>query len=298
MKIHLHQVDAFTDEMFGGNPAGVVTNADGLSDDQMRAIAREMNLSETAFVLKPKTASADVRLRFFTPAGAEIKFCGHATVGALYQLARLGLCGPKGKVPKPTRVQTNAGVLEMSVSRDVQGEPQVTFVAPDVKMEPYQLQGKEFTSAFGIPAEVLWPEGTVLIDRELNYIYAPIRSLKNLANLHLNFARIRTKFEAERIVVFCLYTKETFRPGADLHARGLAPLVGIDEDPFTGSSMAGLVHAAKHNQIIPPDQQDMVIEQGDFVGRPGIATIHHDSASNELAVTAQAKQVFSTEMEV
>lgn len=298
MKIHLHQVDAFTDEMFGGNPAGVVTNADGLRDDQMRAIAREMNLSETAFVLKPKTKDADVKLRFFTPAGSEIKFCGHATVGTLYQLARLGLYGLKGKAPKPTRVETNAGVLEMSVSRDEQGEPQVTFAAPSVTMEPYHLQGKAFTSAFGIPAEALLPRSTILIDRELNYVYIPIRSLKNLSNLQFNFVRIRTKFGPENIIVFCLFTKETLSEDSNLHARGLAPLVGVDEDPFTGSSMAGLVRAAKYNKALQPGQQEILIEQGNFIGRPGMASIHHDPVTDVLTVTAKATQVFSTEVEV
>lgn len=298
MKIQLHQVDAFTNKIFGGNPAGVVTNADGLHEEQMRAIAREMNLSETAFVLKSTTKDADVKLRFFTPDGSEIKFCGHATVGTLYQLARLGLYELKGKTSKSMRVETNAGILEMSVSRDERTEPQVTFTAPSVKMEPYHLQGTKFTSAFGIPAEVLLPHGTILIDRGLNYLYIPVRSLKNLSNLHFNFERIRIKFAAENIIVFCLFTKETFDEDSDLHARGLGPLIGVNEDPFTGSSMAGLVHAAKYNQMIELQQQDIKVEQGHFIGRPGIARIHHNPTTGELTVTARAKQVFSTEVEL
>lgn len=96
--IDLHQVDAFTDKLFGGNPAGVVTNADGLTEEEMQKIAREMNLSETAFVLKPTQDGADVRLCFYTPPGDRIKFCGHATIGTLFQLAQLNLYGLGAKV--------------------------------------------------------------------------------------------------------------------------------------------------------------------------------------------------------
>src|SRR5581483_3751660 len=128
----IHQVDAFTDQLFGGNPAGVVTNADQLTDEEMVKIAREMNLSETAFVLQP-TGEADVKLRFFTPAAAEIKFCGHATVGALFQLAQLSMFGLGKSGDNAVRVETNAGVLNMSVLNEKAQVPRVSFGAPAVK---------------------------------------------------------------------------------------------------------------------------------------------------------------------
>src|ERR1700733_1589477 len=87
----IHHIDSFTNVMFGGNPTVTVLNADSLTDEEMKKIAREMNLSETGFVLSSQ--KADFRLRFFTPPGDEIKFCGHATVGALCAIAREGLFG-------------------------------------------------------------------------------------------------------------------------------------------------------------------------------------------------------------
>ena len=113
-KIEIHQVDAFTDELFGGNPAGVVTNADLLSESEMQQIAREMNLSETAFVLSATDPEADLRLRFFTPANTEIDFCGHATVGALAQLAWNGKLAATGR--QSVTVETKAQTLPMEVS--------------------------------------------------------------------------------------------------------------------------------------------------------------------------------------
>ncbi len=79
----VYQIDAFTEKRFEGNPAGVVANADGLTDFQMQAIARELNNSETAFILSPTGSDHDVRIRFFTPA-IEVPTCGHATISAHY----------------------------------------------------------------------------------------------------------------------------------------------------------------------------------------------------------------------
>jgi len=296
MKIDLHQVDAFTDQLFGGNPAGVVTNADGLSDEQMKKIAREMNLSETAFVLPSQTA--DVRLRFFTPDGSEIKFCGHATVGTLHQLAKLELYGLTGAESKTIEVETGAGVLGMTISRDDSGDPRVTFVAPKVVLEPYRLQGEAFAAAFSISPEALLPNGKILIDRKLNYVYVPIRSLKHLGSLQFDFNNIRKQFAKENIIVFSFFTNETINDQSDLHARGLAPLVGVDEDPFTGSSMAGVISVAKQNQLVDATKQELRVEQGNFIGRPGNALVRHNLKTNEIAVTAQAVGVFSTQLEL
>lgn len=287
--IDLHQVDAFTNQIFGGNPAGVVTNADGLGDEQMLSIAREMNLSETAFVL-PATGKADLKLRFFTPA-TEVDFCGHATVATLFQLARLELFGLGGDSKSGVRVETNIGVLDMSVAPGTNGQPQITFIAPSVKMTAYNLQGTAFAEKFGLPADAILKDSQILIDQNLNYLYIPIDSRK-LGDLQFDFARIRQQFAKEKIVVFCLFATQK----SALQARGLAPLVGIDEDPFTGSMQAGLVHAAKQNGLVDLSQEKIVVKQGQFIGRPGFAEVFYND--QQTAVTATAVQVFSTKMEI
>jgi trans-2,3-dihydro-3-hydroxyanthranilate isomerase len=85
----IYWVDAFTDRPFQGNPAVVVPQADGLTDFQMQQIAREVNCSETAFVLTAATPEADFRLRWFTPT-QEVDLCGHATIAAFHALAQEG----------------------------------------------------------------------------------------------------------------------------------------------------------------------------------------------------------------
>ena len=115
-KIQVHQVDAFTREPFTGNPTGVVLNADGLTEAQMLAIARELNNAETAFILSADGADHTVRARFFTPR-SEAGFVGHATVAAQYVLSRrheaprrrVARVRPRTRTPRPPRTGPGAG---------------------------------------------------------------------------------------------------------------------------------------------------------------------------------------------
>ncbi|MDH3252028.1 MAG: PhzF family phenazine biosynthesis isomerase, partial [Ignavibacteria bacterium] len=112
----IRQVDAFTDVPHTGNPAGVVTRADGLTDVQMQSIAREMALSETVFVLSPTLPSADLRIRWFTPK-CEVRLCGHATIAAFHALAEDGMSGMDRVGSHRFTVETLSGVLPVTVER-------------------------------------------------------------------------------------------------------------------------------------------------------------------------------------
>ena len=92
MKIRLKHIDAFTDTPLTGNPAGVVVNAEGLTDQQMQKVAFEVAASETAFILPAETPDAQLRIRWFTPT-AEVPLCGHATVASFHALAEEGMFG-------------------------------------------------------------------------------------------------------------------------------------------------------------------------------------------------------------
>lgn len=291
-EIAVHQVDAFAETVFGGNPAGVVSNANSLTDAEMQNIAREMNLSETAFVLEPTVEGADLKLRYFTPS-QEVSFCGHATVGALFQLAALDMFDLGKQGESAVNVETGAGVLPARVTNE-DNVSKVTFGAPSVDMIPYRLQGNAFAEAFGVPSELVRFDGTVLLDKNLNYLYVPTTSLRMLGEQAFDFGRIREQFGKENIVVFGLFTDETVNDEADIHARGLAPNVGIDEDPFTGSMQAGLVAAAKQNGYIDAGKEHIVTEQGNFIGRPGKAEVIHNITTNDFAITASAVRVFSS----
>src|SRR5665647_460986 len=111
-KLIVYQIDSFTKERFKGNPAGVVVNADGLNDDQMQMIARELNNSETAFLFSPDDNDCDGVIRYFTPK-TEVPTCGHATIAAMYAKAieeNLDSCVLKYK--------TRIGILPFEIIKD------------------------------------------------------------------------------------------------------------------------------------------------------------------------------------
>jgi len=289
--IDLHQVDAFTDKIFGGNPAGVVTNANGLSDEEMAHIAREMNLSETVFVSRPTMAKADFQLRWFTPA-AEVDFCGHATIGALYQLARLKMYGLGEAGQQLVRVETKIGILNMWSTTKLDNII-ASFTTPVATMVEYHLQGEGFAAAFGIPVQAMLPNAKVMLNTALSDIIIPIASPEILEGLSFDFALIRERFRDERIVAFGLLAindKEEFE------VRGLAPLVGVDEDPFTGRLQAELVATAKYNGLIGQSKNDVISLQGHFMGRPGKAHVSV-GADGVTKVSGSGAHVFSTKMD-
>jgi trans-2,3-dihydro-3-hydroxyanthranilate isomerase len=291
------QVNAFTIDLAGGNPAGVVISADSLTENQMAATAIEMGLSETAFVFMPTSDQADVRLRFFTRSGLEVPLCGHATVAALFQLARLkdmfGFDDPKEETS--VRVETNVQILQATIINRA-GVIRIAFVAPEVELQPYRLQGKEFAEAFGVGSQLIDPRGTILLDSKLRYLYIPTASLDALQDQLFDSDHILQHFGDEKIKVFCLFANEGVQLMADVHARVLAPLIGIDEDAFTGSMQAGLVRAAKQGGYIRDDQPHVITEQGHSLGRPGYAQVHE--APTGTVVTAHAVYVCTTRIEV
>jgi phenazine biosynthesis protein PhzF family len=112
MKIKIYQADAFTTEPFGGNPAGVVPDATGITEEYMQKIAREMNLSETAFIIP--IDNDNFKVRFFTPV-SEVDLCGHATIASFYTLANKGYISPIDNGVKTVYQETNAGKLKVDI---------------------------------------------------------------------------------------------------------------------------------------------------------------------------------------
>jgi PhzF family phenazine biosynthesis protein len=172
MRIHIKQVDAFTETPLTGNPAGVVANAEGLSDQHMQTVAREMSVPETAFILPPSTPAANLRIRWFTPS-TEVPLCGHATVAGFHALAEEGLYGMKNPGTYSFKVETKSGILPVSVEKKGDGI--------DVL---FGLTVPEFTRAGQFKLDVMRILNISLEEFEnrmpivvANYLYVPIRRL-------------------------------------------------------------------------------------------------------------------------
>lgn len=290
----IHHIDAFTHTLFGGNPTVTVLNADSLSEAEMQKIAREMNLSETGFVLSSN--KADFRLRFFTPPGNEIKFCGHATVGALCTIARERLYGCEHSQNSLT-IETNAGMLNVEIDLSTPATPQFIFDAPKIELVPAPYKLDDVIKELGISHELIDDSKPVMLEKTNNYIYFTACDLKSLGKIKPDFQRATTFLDKDKIVVFCILATETFDSSYDIHARGFAPLVGVPEDPFTGSMQGGLAAYAINEGMIPRTKKWLGIEQGHFIDRPGFVKLEIKE-TNPICVRlhTEAVHVFASQL--
>lgn len=289
----IHHIDSFTNTLFGGNPTVTVLNADSLSENEMKKIAREMNLSETGFVLSSE--KADFRLKFFTPPGNEIKFCGHATVGALCSIAKDRLFGCiQGR--NHLSIETNAGILNIEI--DLSGQvPQFIFDAPKIELVPAPYTLEEVTQALGISKELIDDSKSLMLEKTNNYLYLTARNLNSLGKINLDIQKAINFAKKDQIVVFCILTNETFDPSYLIHARGFAPLVGIPEDPFTGSMQGGLAAYAIDQGIIDTNKKWVGVEQGHFMDRPGFVKLEIAQTDPiHVRLHGEAVHVFSSEL--
>jgi trans-2,3-dihydro-3-hydroxyanthranilate isomerase len=275
MKLHkIKHVDAFTSDPFTGNPAGVVLDARGLNEKAMLNIARELNLSETAFILPPTVKSADLQIRWFTPA-AEVPLCGHATIASFHALAESGMYGMRRPGIYRFRLQTKSGILGITVDKKVSGT-MIEFQLPIPEFRIHKKVPAALLKALRIrPSDVQ----TSLPFASESYLYLPLKKLSVIKSLQPDLNLLDDYTRAKKtlgISVFCL---ETIEQSSAVHSRFFAPAVGIVEDPVTGSANGPLgvylYQYAIHQDfpipsfLLPDGRMEFIAEQGDDIGRKG-----------------------------
>jgi PhzF family phenazine biosynthesis protein len=262
-----------------------------LAEEKMQKIAREMNLSETSFMLSSQ--KADFRLRYFTPT-KEINFCGHATIGALCALTKEGF--PESR--KKLTIETNMGLLNVEIDL-TQSTPRYSFEAPPVEFVPAPYSIEEMAKAMQVPLELFDLTKPLMLEKKHNYLYFTVKDLERLKQFNPDPGQTAEFAKKDGIVVFCALTNQTFDPRNHLHARGFAPLYGIPEDPFTGSMQSGLVAYARMHGMLDPKLKWVKTEQGHFMGRPGFVELEilNDSPF-QTKLHAEAVHVYSAEMKI
>ncbi len=281
------QVDVFTDAPFGGNPLAVFPEAEGLSSRDMQRLALEMNLSETTFVLPPRAPGADFRVRIFTPA-RELPFAGHPVVGTHWVLANLGRVDLHEPV---TRVHFELGVgvlpadLHVSAGRVdrvvmTQDRPVFLTVLEDVS---------ELAEGLGLPPEAIVETGlpAQLVSTGMPQMMVPIRSLAEVQSLdagQLNVAALGRACRAMGSDCVHVFTQEVEQPGYTVHVRMFAPLLGVPEDPATGSANGALGAYLVHHGAVPLGETTthIVVEQGAEMGRPSTLYVEVDADDEEI----------------
>lgn len=272
------QLDVFTDRAFCGNPLAVFPDAAGLSDEVMGQIAREMNLSETVFVLKPESDEVLRRLRIFTPA-REIPFAGHPIVGTWAALA------DEGVVPLPEngegwqRIFHEVGIGVLPVEIQFKDGRPVQVVMTQGKFEILNEvddahEQAEVALALGLSREDLDETLPIqVITTGLSCLAVPVRSLADLRDCRVNAQLLAEIYQRYGGTGCHVFTRETLEVGASrAHARFFAPADNIPEDPATGSACGALGGYLIHHGALTLEPEDgrykFVIEQGDFINRP------------------------------
>ncbi len=294
----LLQVDAFTDKLFGGNPAAVVFNAESLSDIEMKQITREMNLSETAFILPSEIGN--FCLRYFTPSGNEIKFCGHATVGALHAIASENEFGITKAGTYPLKVETNSGLMDMLVDYKKENEISIQFNSPEIDLVIDKYSHEVNGEALGIDIQLIDKSVPVMRDRTNNYVYLKVKSLKDLERINYDVKKAYDFAFKDGTIIFCIMVNETFDKKNQIHSRCFAPLVGVSEDPATGSAQGALAAYALLNKLISENGEIIGLEQGHFINRPSQINVKliKEKEKFKATVFARAISVFKAELKI
>lgn len=299
----IKHVDAFTSEPFYGNPAGVVLDARGLSDFTMQHIAREMNLSETAFILPATTKSADLQIRWFTPA-IEVPLCGHATVASFFALAQDGLYGMKRTGTYHFRVQTKSGILGIVVDKKFSGTV-VEFQLPVPRFRVHSKIPSTLLAALGIAASDVQSDLPFV---SASYLYLPLRKLSTLESLQPDFVKLHGANKATKTLGISVFSLETVEESSAVHSRFFAPAAGINEDPVTGSANGPLgvylyQYAIRRDYPVPSflmadGRMEFIGEQGDEIGRRGRVKIRLKVAGHgvkQVSIAGEAVTILDSE---
>jgi trans-2,3-dihydro-3-hydroxyanthranilate isomerase len=276
------QVDVFTDRVFGGNPLAVVLDADGLTAGEMQAIAREMNLSETTFVLPTERPDCAATVRIFTPA-REVPFAGHPTIGTTWVLATRGRLGGAARA----RLQEGIGPVAVELEGDPARPSFVWMRHRDATFGPEVPARAAVASALGLHEGDLLPGVPVCSGTTGSlFLYVPLRDRAAVDRAVLEVPAMRRAFGDAPLPGVFVFAPE---PPAGAYSRMFAPHTsGIPEDPATGSASGPLgAYLVAHGLVAPAEAVHLVSEQGTKMGRPSFVHIRlhaGDAAPSDIRV--------------
>lgn len=296
-KYRLYQIDSFTEEKFTGNPAGVITNADGLSEQEMQRIARELNNSETAFIFSSGSHDYDVHVRFFTPT-KEVPICGHATIAAHYARAiENGL--------STTRViqKTGAGILPVDIIRE---KDDYKVIMTQGKIEYGAFVNGEYKdallSALRISEDDLVQDCKIqIVSTGHSKVMIGIKSSNILNQLQPDLDALSKLSKLIDCNGYYVFTFDSDEEGVLVKGRMFAPAIGINEDPVTGNANGPLGAYLVHHELVKHNGSvfKFSARQGEAMGRAGIIDVEvaiENGEPVEIKISGKAVIVFQTEL--
>lgn len=276
-QLSYHLVDVFTDRPFGGNPLAVFTDGRGIPDALMQSIAKELNLSETTFVLPADEAKHDFRVRIFTPK-SELPMAGHPTVGTAFVLARKGMLKKREAV-----FEEGVGPVPVSIELAADGPGFIEMRQPLPKFGPRFEDASAVAEMLSLGPRAIRDLALEVVSCGNPFFFVPIDTLESIRSI-----RFRSDL-AERIVeetgatgVF-VFSQEVEIAGSQVHGRLFAPGQGITEDPATGSAAGPLgCYLSRYGLAARIGETRSVLEQGIEMGRPSFLHIRIRHTGDEI----------------
>jgi PhzF family phenazine biosynthesis protein len=298
-KLIIYQIDSFTKLRFKGNPAGVVVNADGLNDDQMQLIARELNNSETAFLFSSDDIDCDGVIRYFTPY-TEVPTCGHATIAAMYAKAledNLDSCVLKFK--------TRIGILPFEIMKG-NGDYQVIMTQGRFQLSPTLDDNTTniLLTALGLDYSDLDEKCPIQIaSTGHSKVMIGIKSREKLNHLTPSYNDLADLSKQIQCNGYFVFTFDSDNKEILTYGRMFAPAIGINEDPVTGNANGPLGGYLIQNKIV--DFKDYLFEfngrQGEKIDRLGVVHVRvriENDKPSLIQIKGDATVIFKTEIEM
>jgi PhzF family phenazine biosynthesis protein len=279
MEYKYYIADVFTTEAFNGAQIAVFPNAEGLEQEQMQLLARELNLSETAFVFSPSNGTGKRRVRLFTPF-SEIDFAGHPIIAIGYVLASIGEIKLEQQHTS-FLIEQNIGTIEASVTQD-EGKPsRVQF-----SMETKPIVDRFVPADKDIAAVVSLNESDIdntrfqsrLVFSDQSYLVVPIKSYSVIRDAKFDYSTwsqsIAPTCMAKEILLF---SRQTDVKHSNFHARLLGPEIGINDDPPIGTAMPAFTGYLCDHEHIKEGTHTFVIDRGMQTTRKSILSVEMDN---------------------
>lgn len=295
----VYQVDAFTKAAFKGNPAGVVTNADGLTDEAMQSIARELNNSETAFIFTSNDPEYDVHTRYFTPT-SEVPICGHATIASQYVWA-LESNHQQGLIYN----KTGAGILPVEVS-GLAENTKITMTQGDIEFGILLEANvrEDLLLALGLEeSDILGGARIQVVSTGHSKVMIPLKSTEVMNALSPDMNKLKAISRHIQCNGFYTFTMASLEEEYLIRGRMFAPAIGIEEDPVTGNANGPLGAYLVHHKMI--DVEDVFFAfkalQGEAINRPGVIDVQvtvENGHPKVIKVSGYAVIVFETTLEI
>ena len=290
MKINVKKVNAFTESIEGGNPAGVVLDSPDLTDEQMKHVSKVLSVSETAFVFPSK--KADYKIRFLSP-DVEVDLCGHATIATFFTMALEGVFSRD--INTVVTQETKSGVLPVDIYFSDEAVDRVMMTQATLRCKDICLDISILADSLNISVDEIDDSlPKQIVSTGLFTLPLCVKSFDILKAINPDFEKIKKLCNRFGVGSFHLFTFDTIEPNSTYHARNFAPVYGVNEDPVTGTANGAVCSYLIKNKIVK--DRNLICEQGDIMGRPGRVFVEIDR--DGVKVGGKARVVEEREISV